>query len=521
MAEHWIVSAARDLPLAADESWDGSAAAAAIFEWAGGDQFDPEKAGRGFLLRDTSAGAERGAFKEPFAVVVDGDLKASRAGLRAAAARLPQVEDIGDDVKASARDVIDHYEKKDKATAELLSDESRVIQEWRTLENLSDRQARVQVREIRIHELRGAYPEVPTYPSVDTELLTKDDPKPFYLVLPIARAGETSENHLDYDKALVASVAEQLQGLGGIRGHIPEDQRASAFPIEDVDWVGHAMVGDTLWAKGYIPPGDTRDYIRRVKARNGKLSTSIYGGGIVGETANGNHRLIDFTLEQVDLAPAKRAALQLGGDFDIVHELQHGASTMAVTKEDLAKLTPSDLCDLLDEGAWEQVAQMYAKKKNKKMVAAEMAERLEANQVTITELNTQTSTQARELDTLRARVSEYEDKEFASGSKALVSEALPWKNLDKANTDQQALATSLFGQIHAALVREMAGKRDLALAKAKVSELVESDQFRPLIQMTAQMLSGGAAHIGAGGSKISMDDVHTALSTQRQNVGMN
>lgn len=107
----WHCGAARDLPLDESEAWDGGAAAASIFEWAGGDDFDAAKARRGFLLYDGAAPKLRGSYKDPFAHVAGGTLKAVKGGIRAAASRLPQ-SDASADAKAEAEAVIKHYEEK-------------------------------------------------------------------------------------------------------------------------------------------------------------------------------------------------------------------------------------------------------------------------------------------------------------------------------------------------------------------------------------------------------------------------
>ena len=52
-AADWKVGAAKDLPIEDSDAWDGAAAEASIFEWAGGDDFDSAKAKRGFLAYDS------------------------------------------------------------------------------------------------------------------------------------------------------------------------------------------------------------------------------------------------------------------------------------------------------------------------------------------------------------------------------------------------------------------------------------------------------------------------------------
>lgn len=110
--EDWKVGVSRDLAIEdGDEEWDGGEASHSIFEHAGGDDFDPEKARKGFLAYNAAAPNKRGSYKFPIAREVDGELKVAKSGLRAAASRLPD-SDLPDDVKKEARAVLDHYEEK-------------------------------------------------------------------------------------------------------------------------------------------------------------------------------------------------------------------------------------------------------------------------------------------------------------------------------------------------------------------------------------------------------------------------
>lgn len=110
--EDWKVGASRTLPIdETDDEWDGPAAAAAIFDWAGGDDFDPKQARKGFLVYDAAAPKLRGSYKLPIARVVDGRLKVPKAAIRAAASRLSQT-DIPGAVQTAAGEVLDHYKEK-------------------------------------------------------------------------------------------------------------------------------------------------------------------------------------------------------------------------------------------------------------------------------------------------------------------------------------------------------------------------------------------------------------------------
>jgi HK97 family phage prohead protease len=109
----WKCGAARNLPLEMADSWDGSAAAGRMLDAAtdSDGKIDMGKAKRGFLIYDAANPNLRGSYKEPFADLIGGELKAVKGGIDAAASRLPQT-DAPADVRESARAVLDAYEAK-------------------------------------------------------------------------------------------------------------------------------------------------------------------------------------------------------------------------------------------------------------------------------------------------------------------------------------------------------------------------------------------------------------------------
>lgn len=109
--EDWKCGASRDLAIDASDEWDGQVAEDSIFNWAGGDDFDPEKAKQGFLIYNSAEPKLRGSYKLPFARAVEGELKAVSEGLRAAASRLDQT-DATRVTLDEARNVIDMYDQK-------------------------------------------------------------------------------------------------------------------------------------------------------------------------------------------------------------------------------------------------------------------------------------------------------------------------------------------------------------------------------------------------------------------------
>jgi len=108
----WKCVANKSWPLLKQESWDGAAAKEKIFEWAGWPENpNASKARRCFLAYDSDNSENKGAYKLPFVWVVDGEPKASNAGVNAAASRLPNT-DIPQSVKDDARSVIDYYQNR-------------------------------------------------------------------------------------------------------------------------------------------------------------------------------------------------------------------------------------------------------------------------------------------------------------------------------------------------------------------------------------------------------------------------
>jgi len=120
----WVIGADRELEIDETRDWDGAAAAERVFALAGfdGENPDPSVARRAFLVYDAAAPELRGSYKLGFADVVGGELVAIRAGLNAAASRLPQT-DIPEDVMERARGILDYYAEEESETATYQDDE--------------------------------------------------------------------------------------------------------------------------------------------------------------------------------------------------------------------------------------------------------------------------------------------------------------------------------------------------------------------------------------------------------------
>ncbi len=210
------------------------------------------------------------------------------------------------------------------------------------------------IQEAEKHDFRGDFPKnIPNFDGVDTEMLYHADTAlgvdPFHIVLPVARVGRVSRNGLLYDRYLVGELEKQLQGSGGIRGHIKDGDEPFAFPHDEIDWIGAVQIEGVLWAKGYIPPGPTREDVRRRKARGGNIGTSLSGLGIQNERPDGSYTLTEFELERLDLGAYFMVALPHGLDtFQITNETAKDREGVMPTVDEKVtenKITAADVPD--------------------------------------------------------------------------------------------------------------------------------------------------------------------------------
>lgn len=165
-----------------------------------------------------------------------------------------------------------------------------------------------------VWEFRGEYPEVQIAEGVDYGELTEGDDAPVFVTLPIGKANVLSANKRFYDDAFLQELERQVVANRpvGLMGHLRAEDRATEFPAEAVHWVGARRDGDLLWGKGYVPPGEARQRLRRYKASGKKIATSIDAlvEGIWDESVGGMRvKAQGMRLGQIDIAPADRAGI--------------------------------------------------------------------------------------------------------------------------------------------------------------------------------------------------------------------
>lgn len=216
------------------------------------------------------------------------------------------------------------------------------------------------------------YPDIPTSPDVDIEMLTAGDDSPFYTTLKIGHAEMGSRNYMYYDSEFAQEVARLVntrRPTGG-NGHIKNGDESSALPLNEMTWVGAKLQGEFAWGKAYVAPGPVRDYIRRRGAARAEVATSIYGyidevewdsehemfRPVLHDLDEGGNR--GLTLEYIDLATPERAGVpSLATVPKMTNEMSHSGQTpdnpnntenenMPTKAEILNELTSADIKNL-------------------------------------------------------------------------------------------------------------------------------------------------------------------------------
>jgi hypothetical protein len=358
----------------------------------------------------------------------------------------------------------------------------------------------IAIRELSaITTFAGDFPHVANYAGVNVELLTEGDAKPFFITMAIAEVGRTSENGLLYDKELVDALAGQLQGSGGIQGHIPTGEESTAFPIDVVDWVGHEYKDGVLWAKAYVPPGQTREYVRRLMARNGKLGTSIYGYGVreYVDEAETVWRSLQFELHSVDLAQAKMAALDMGGNFHITAETTNSDKKESESEAHMPNEATLTLADV-PEGIREQIIRQAQLETNAERVS-ELAQQVETLTSRVAELDAIVDEREARINELETAVSnrettlaQYREVEFSATLDERIAEATNWQITDAAKREKLA---ALRVRLRRDTLAELgAGERNAETIEAALQAAFDDNQL--IIETMRDSLAGPTAGVG-------------------------
>lgn len=386
-----------------------------------------------------------------------------------------------------------------------------------------------QVREMGLTtQFAGRVPDVPTATQVDVEALTAGDSDPMFVTLQVAESGRLSQNRLRYDDGLLNVIAEQMVGADARMGHVPEGAQNSVYPVTTSGsvplaghWVGSSRDGNVLWGKAYIPPGEVREYIRRLKATGGKLGTSIYGRGAFEAHNDGSRRLKAFLLESVDFAPPNRAALPLSGAFAVTAEM-----TDEGNKNQMDNITINDVPEVVREqiiqqaqgaASMERVAeleQQNAELRGNAEVVAELQQTLGQSDnltVTVREMHdalvaiaeaVQVTGDSVQWGDVRQRVTELHQtvaEMRAQQFEVTLNEAVAETTVSWKNVGDDPRVKALHAQVRSAALAQLADDRSAEAVAEAVKTAWASESIQVIAEAVKSSIAGPPAFVGGKG----------------------
>jgi hypothetical protein len=322
-----------------------------------------------------------------------------------------------------------------------------------------------------VSEFVGGFPDIPVPADVDISQLERDGESPFWVTLPIVPdIGVVSGNGLLYDDDLAASIEEQINSKrpGGNFGHLAEALRDTAFPHPKAFWVAAKRVGQTLWAKCYVPAGEAREHLRNLKAVGGRIATSIFGRGDFEKVSKGVQRLVNFQLETVDFAPPERAALGYAAPVMVTAEMTEHEEEINMPGEAVIEMAQ------VSETLKAQIIAEYEKQSGAARQVAELTQERDAA--------------VAELTIVREQVRQREVVEVRRSIKDHVAKLSGWQVSDpKAKLDVEALRRTVVEFAES----KVGDSTDLVHAQRTVDGLWV--QFAPLAEALRDKLAGPAA----------------------------
>lgn len=362
--------------------------------------------------------------------------------------------------------------------------------------------SRTTIQEYVIGEFRGTFPDVPLAAGVDMAALRAQDDDPLFVTLPIVpKIGMTSRNGLLYDEALTNSIVQQINDKRpeAIFGHLKDEERSTSYPEPAAHWVGATVADGKAWAKAYIPPGASRDRIKRLKATGGQIATSIYGKGAYEATATqGVRRLKNFDLESLDFAPPARAALANGAYPVITAETTQENPDM--TRDELiAELTAGDIPQALRD----TIIAEHGQRNSQATRIAELQQQLDDTGALLTEA--------------QSTIAEFRQRAFESALDGRIAELTNWQVRGE---EAQKKLDAFRRTLRARVVAELGDARDEETIKETVVEVW--GDLEPLAETLRDSLAGPAAIIRSKvvGKRRELDESASAVAKARHEWGI-
>ena len=350
---------------------------------------------------------------------------------------------------------------------------------------------------------RGEFPDIPLPDDINVKELT-NGAEEFFVTLPVLKVGAKSQNvsraasgklmnrvyGADAAQALVEKINRDRPG--GALGH-PEAGKRSTQP-NAVQWLAARIVGDTVWAKGYVlnHRGDVREDLRVRRAAKSKIATSLYGSI---EEIKESGEVIDLKPTNVDIVDPDEAGIgELGASPRITRE----------TKEDkMADETIQEILSLRDKDR-DEISGLKTQITEQKQKITE----LETSSKAISELQTLFGAGkdvVAEVRQLAGEVARLREKVIVSEVQAVVDAEVKLEKL-------RPIISEMIGAV-----------ADADKARARVKELLERADVQAVAKALAVAEQGGSVFLTAnnnGQHSVKLDESPQAIATARNVVGI-
>lgn len=338
----------------------------------------------------------------------------------------------------------------------------------------------------------GKYPEIPTRANFQVD---ENDSAPFFVVLPIGKAGNVSGNGRLYDKEFYSELVRQVNHapqdtpILGIVGH--SDPTAASWKVDlpAIEWVGATLADDGMaWGKAYVYPEETklRGTIRRAMKANGKVATSIWG-----EAKMDGNRAISPTIKRIDYADPERAGVKAAVAVpQITSEMQTGETTVSEASE----------------------------------LVTELRTDRDKARIELAELQSQVTEWKNKYEAIAPKVEALQEMAKDKDLVVFVSELLSERNQYRAEKLELEVNALIAEQVklEAArpLIQTMLGKVDSKqAAQTRLAELLETESVKMTLQAIALAASGGRVFVGEHKQDV-LDESPEALASAQAYYGI-
>jgi hypothetical protein len=191
----------------------------------------------------------------------------------------------------------------------------------------------------QVSSFSGSFPIIETRSNFQVD---ENDSEPFFVTLPLGKAGNVSKNGRLYDREFYAELVRQVNSapasdaITGIVGHSDPNGASWKVDMPALEWVGAALTEQNeAWGKLYVYPEETklRSAIKRAMRLNGKVATSIWGTAEM----EGN-RAVRPTIKRIDYADPERAGVRAAIAVPIITKEMTGDKNVSDNLELITEL---------------------------------------------------------------------------------------------------------------------------------------------------------------------------------------